>query len=136
MERQPGTPRLCLVPQSPAGPLALLEAVGIRPAKITALPPHWLPAALSMPDWLFRRLGNRMLAIDPLARSSMWEDLERGRRTEIDWINGEVLRLAERLGRQAPVNARMVALIREAEADGRRDWPGEVLLDELRSVAD
>ena len=82
--------------------LALLEAVGIRPAKITALPPHWLPAALSMPDWLFRRLGNRMLAIDPLARSSMWEDLERGRRTEIDWINGEVLRLArQRVGNEA-----------------------------------
>lgn len=116
--------------------LALLEAAGIRPAKITALPPHWLPAALSVPDWLFRRLGNRMLAIDPLARSSMWEDLERGRRTEIDWINGEVLRLAERLGRQAPVNARMVELIRDAEAGGRRDWTGEVLLDELRTVAD
>lgn len=111
--------------------LALLRAAGIMPAKITPLPPHWLPGALGVPDWLFRLLGNRMLAIDPLARSSMWEDLERGRRTEIDWINGEVLRLAERLERPAPVNARMVALIREAEAGGRRDWSGDALLAEL-----
>jgi 2-dehydropantoate 2-reductase len=115
--------------------LALLDAAGIRPAKITALPPRWLPAALSVPDWLFRLLGNRMLAIDPVARSSMWEDLERGRRTEVDWINGEVLRLAGRLGRDAPINARMVGLIREAEAGGRRDWSGDALLAELRVVA-
>jgi len=114
--------------------LALLAAQGVTPAKITALPPGWLPGALSVPDWLFLLLGNRMLAIDPLARSSMWEDLERGRRTEVDWINGEVLRLAERLGREAPVNARMVALIREAEAGGRRDWSGEGLLAELRAA--
>lgn len=114
--------------------LALLDAAGIRPARITTLPPHALPAALSVPDWLFRLLGNRMLAIDPLARSSMWEDLERGRRTEIDWINGEVLGLAERLGREVPVNARMLALIREAEAGGRRDWSGEALLAELRAA--
>lgn len=114
--------------------LTLLDAAGIEPAKITALPPRWLPGALSVPDWLFRLLGNRMLAIDPLARSSMWEDLERGRRTEVDWINGEVVQLAERLGRQAPINARTVALVREAEGGGRRDWSGDALLATLRSA--
>lgn len=114
--------------------LALLAAAAIAPAKLTALPARWLPAALSVPDVVFRVLGNRMLAIDPLARSSMWEDLERGRRTEIDWINGEVVRLAERLGRTAPVNARLIALIREAEAGGRRDWDGPALLAELRAA--
>lgn len=115
--------------------LTLLRSAGIQPAKLTPLPPHWLPAALDVPDWLFRLLGNRMLAIDPLARSSMWEDLERGRRTEIDWINGEVLDLADRLGQVAPVNARLVALIRDAEAGGRRDFSGDELLASLRSAA-
>lgn len=112
--------------------LALLARRQQPLAKLTPLPPHWIPALLTVPDWLFRLLANRMLAIDPLARSSMWEDLECGRRTEVDWINGEVLRLAAELGTTAPVNAKLVALIRAAEAGGRRDFSGAELLRELR----
>ena len=95
--------------------LALLEHAGIRPARLTPLPPGWIPTLLSSPDWLFARLANRMLAIDPLARSSMWEDLEAGRRTEVDWLNGEIVRLARGQGRAAPVNARLL----DAGACGR-----------------
>ncbi|MFZ5722252.1 MAG: 2-dehydropantoate 2-reductase [Pseudomonadota bacterium] len=112
-----------------------LLAVARQPlARLTPLPPHWIPALLTVPDPLFRLLANRMLAIDPLARSSMWEDLQAGRRTEIDWINGEVLQLARSLGRSAPVNARLIALIRAAEQGGRRDFGGAELLNELRSA--
>lgn len=114
--------------------LGLLALEGIAPAKLTPLPPGWLPAALSTPDALFKALGNRMLAIDPLARSSMWDDLQLGRRTEIDWINGEVVRLAVKHQRCAPVNAKLVALIRDAEAGGKRDWSGRELLVKLRSA--
>ncbi|MHA7833013.1 MAG: 2-dehydropantoate 2-reductase [Algiphilus sp.] len=115
--------------------LALYTQAGIKPARLTPVPPRWMPALLAVPDGLFSLLGQRMLRIDPLARSSMWEDLERGRRTEIDWINGALLQLAESLGRQAPVNARLVALVRAAEAGGRRDWRGPELLAELQRVA-
>jgi 2-dehydropantoate 2-reductase len=77
-----------------------------------------------------------MLAIDPLARSSMADDLVAGRPTEIDWLNGEVVRLAERLGRRAPVNNRLTALVRAVERDAnRRYWPGETLLAELQGAA-
>jgi len=61
----------------------------------------------------------------------MWEDLQAGRATEIDWLNGEVVKLAASLGRTAPVNGRLVALVLEAEKGGRRDWKGEELLKEL-----
>jgi 2-dehydropantoate 2-reductase len=114
--------------------LRLLDAAGIRPAKLTPLPPHWIPTLLGVPDALFRRLAGRMLAIDPVARSSMWEDLQAGRTTEIDWINGEVVVLANRLGRAAPVNAELVRLIREAEAGGRRRWTAGELLAQLRQA--
>ena len=114
--------------------LVLLDAAKIRPAKLTPLPPHWIPFMLSLPDAVFRRAANKMLEIDPLARSSMWEDLQAGRTTEVDWINGEVLRLAERLGRRAPLNAKLMALIRQAEAGGRHEWSGEDLLAELRAA--
>jgi 2-dehydropantoate 2-reductase len=113
--------------------LDLLDAAGIRPAKATPLPPRWLPYLLRLPNFIFQRV--RMVKVDPLARSSMWEDLEAGRTTEVDYLNGEIVRLAEKLGGAAPVNARLVALILEAEKGGRRDWKGEELLAELRRAA-
>jgi len=113
--------------------IALLDQAGQPLARLTPLPPHWIPAMLELPDWIFRRAANKMLEIDPLARSSMWEDLEAGRATEIDWLNGEVVRLAQQLGRSAPVSARMIELVRAAEHGGRRAWRGDELLAALRN---
>jgi 2-dehydropantoate 2-reductase len=115
--------------------LDLLRLADIPLAQLTRLPPRRVPMLLSVPDFLFRRLAGKMLAIDPLARSSMWEDFEAGRPTEVDYINGEVLRLAGSQGRSAPVNARLVALVHEAEAGGRRDWRAAELLDALRRAS-
>lgn len=122
--------RRCLA-AAQAEALGLLDAAGIRPAQLLAVPMHRFPAVLRLPDFLFRRLASKVLAVDPLARTSMWEDLEAGRPTEIDHLNGEVVRLAESLGRTAPVNARLIALIRGAETE-RRSWSGTELLGELQ----
>ncbi len=111
--------------------LHVLRKAGIQPVRMTPLPVTWVPRLLGVPDFLFRILGGRMLAIDPLARSSMWEDLESGRVTEVDWLNGEVVRLAAAHGLDAPANQRIIALIRNAETGGRRDWKGDELLREL-----
>ena len=122
--------RRCLA-AAQAETLGLLDARGIQPAKLLPIPMHRLPAILRLPDFLFRRLAGKMLAIDPLARTSMWEDLEAGRPTEIDYLNGEVVRLADSLGRPAPVNRKLVELIRAAETN-RRAWSGPDLLRELQ----
>ncbi|MFF0269718.1 2-dehydropantoate 2-reductase [Kribbella sp. NPDC004536] len=111
--------------------LGLLDAAGIRPAQLLAVPMHRFPSVLRLPDFLFRRLASKVLAVDPLARTSMWEDLEAGRPTEIDYLNGEVVRLASSLDRDAPVNRKLVDLIRAAETD-RRSWSGPELLRELQ----
>ncbi|HZO68149.1 MAG TPA: 2-dehydropantoate 2-reductase [Kribbellaceae bacterium] len=115
--------------------LRLLAADGTTPAKLTPLPPRWIPRLLGAPDALFTRLAGQMLAIDPHARSSMLDDLDAGRPTEVDHLNGEVVRLAERLGRTAPVNTRLVELVHQAEDGGRRGWSGPDLYDELRAAA-
>lgn len=112
--------------------LSLLGTVGIRPAKLTTVPPRLFPRLLELPEFLFRRVAGAALTIDPLARSSMWEDLEAGRATEIDWINGEVVQLAQSQGRDAPVNAGLTRLIHAAERGGRRDWSASELLAEIR----
>jgi len=106
---------------------ALLRIAGIAPARIGAVGPDKLPRVLRLPDSLFRHLALRKWKIDPKGRGSMADDFDAGRRTEVDYLNGEVVRLAERLGRTAPVNAAIVALVREAEAGGRRQWSAEEL---------
>ncbi len=99
--------------------LAVLRAAGIRPARFTAAPVRSVPHILRLPDWAFRRIAAQMLTIDPKARSSMWEDLTKGRRTEIDALQGAVLALAEAEGVDCPLMRSVVAAIREAEAAGR-----------------
>lgn len=114
--------------------LQVLKVAGIRPAQLTPLPANWLPSVLSLPDALFQRVAARMLAIDPLARSSTWEDLQIGRRTEVDYINGEIVRLAVSKGLRAPANAHIVALIRKAEQMYVRQ-DADALLNALRTAA-
>ena len=91
--------------------LAALAAAGIEPAQVAAVAPRRMPMLLSLPDWLFHRVAKRMLRIDPQARSSMADDLALGRRTEVDALCGEVVRLARSRGLQAPLNERIQALI-------------------------
>jgi 2-dehydropantoate 2-reductase len=112
--------------------LAAMRAAGIAPARITGLPPSLLPTVLRLPDWLFAHLARRMLAIDPEARSSMWDDLKRGRATEIDELQGAVIRLARQAGIPAPINERVAALVRQAEA-AKRGPPG-LTADKVRTI--
>lgn len=91
--------------------LSLLHAAGIAPARVTPVPSTWIPRLLRLPTPLFRLAAKRMLAIHPAARSSMYDDRVAGRVTEIDALCGAVLRLAQGLGRDAPLNRRLVEII-------------------------
>ena len=83
-----------------------------------------------------RRLGH---AIDPAeriafihdllsragkGRPSMLQDVEARRPTEIDVINGAVVREADRLGLDVPLNRAMVALVKGLERSWRQDEDG------------
>lgn len=98
--------------------LGLLRVAGIDPVGIGKFPLKWFPTVLRLPTPLFRRLASSAVRIDRQARSSMWDDLERRRPTEIAELQGAVVDLARRLGRRAPVSERIIALIRDAEAKG------------------
>jgi 2-dehydropantoate 2-reductase len=96
--------------------LELLKRAEIEPATVGPISPTMLPRIIDSPDWLFNRFFLRKWKIDAKARSSMADDLAARRKTEICYLNGELVRLAERLQRAAPVNRAIVELVRKAEA--------------------
>ena len=106
--------------------LALLASAGITPARLTALPPSRMPMVLRLPTPLFRLVAARMLRIDAQARSSMADDLALDRPTEVDAIQGEVMRLAARIGSYAPRNASIADLV-EAWPDHPQPMRGPAL---------
>ena len=99
--------------------LRVIAAEGIEPVSTTPLPASFTPFILKLPNFLFERLAASMVQIDPNARSSMWEDLQRGRRTEIDHLQGVIVELAKRHGLKAPLSARIATLVRNAEQAGK-----------------
>ena len=109
--------RLLFADQMSEG-LAAVKAEGIKPVSATPIPASWTPFLLRLPDGLFKILLGRTMKIDPEARSSMWEDLQRGRHTEIDYLQGVITQIAERHGLKVPLSRRIVALIKSAEAGG------------------
>lgn len=108
--------------------MAAMKAQGIEP-RIPGPKLKVVLALLKLPNFLYRLAASRSIKVDPAARSSMWEDLAHGRPTEIDDLQGAIVRLAAQAGTAAPVNARVMALIKGVEAGTvkRPVRPGEVL---------
>jgi 2-dehydropantoate 2-reductase len=98
--------------------LEAVRAEGIRPVSPTPMPVGVTLRLLRLPDAIFAALLASVMKVDPEARSSMWEDLRRGRRTEIDYLQGVIIAIAERHGLQVPLSRRVLALVRAAEAGG------------------
>ncbi|BDT87749.1 2-dehydropantoate 2-reductase [Nocardia cyriacigeorgica] len=115
--------------------LAVMNSARIRPARLTALPPAVMARLLTVPDAIFERVAGRVLAVDPMARSSMADDLAAGRRTEISWLCGEIVSLGAMVGQPTPVNQRLIELVLAAEQGDQRRWSGPELLGLLREAA-
>lgn len=79
------------------------EAVAVAEAKGVALDG----------EALLRRVGEVARAT-ARNRSSMLQDLERGRPTEIDAINGAIARMGEEEGLECPVNRILTLMVRAA----------------------
>jgi 2-dehydropantoate 2-reductase len=60
-----------------------------------------------------------LAGLDPGGKTSMLQDVEAGRPTEVDLFAGTVLDLAQRYGVDAPVNKTLYRIIRALESRGR-----------------
>lgn len=94
--------------------LHVAEAEGVSVATFNGRHPGELLKIMAKPDWLYRIIMDRVAKIDRTARSSMLDDLELGRASELDYLQGEIVSRAARLGVQVPVNRAVMAAVEQA----------------------
>ena len=89
--------------------LAVAEAEGVSVATFNGRNPEVLLKLMRKPDWLYRFLMDRIAKIDRKARSSMLDDLELGRKAELDYLQGEIVQRAKAHSLEARVNQLVMA---------------------------
>ncbi len=97
--------------------LAVYDAAGITWEQVGPTNPRLALKVMRLPDWLFRRMVLSKQNLDRNSMTSMASDLAAGKPTEIDTINAEIVRLGQRRNLKTPINASLVALVKQAEAD-------------------
>lgn len=91
----------------------ILSKAGIRWISAEELALQW-PEITSQPR----------SSLDTEAQGSTWQSLARQQGTvETDFLNGEIVRLAERLGTQAPINERLLRIVQQMATN--RELPGK-----------
>jgi 2-dehydropantoate 2-reductase len=98
----------------------IANRIGIRFAGLQGLPGWLLPwlghgplaVAARLPRLLAKRMG------DVPNPGSTLQSIRRGQLTEIDFLNGAVVRVARERGFDAPINAALVRLVHEVESSG------------------
>lgn len=100
--------------------LHVTREAGVRLATIPRVDPNRILRLLSLPlpTFVLRPLFRRMVRTHPEARWSTWQSLAKGKPTEIAYLNGEIVRLAESCGLHAPYNRAVRDMVLEAEKQG------------------
>ena len=96
-------------------------ASGVRFESLQGLSHGRLRLVAALPLWVGQVIPLLMrvrLGKVPNPGSTL-QSIRRGQRTEIDHLNGAVVVAAEAIGREAPVNAALVAMVHEVEESGR-----------------
>lgn len=86
-----------------------------------------LPAPLA--GWLLASSARRIRSRWPLLGSTL-QSLRRGRPTEIDYLNGEIVHLGGQLGMPTPLNAAIVDMVHQVERTGRF-WTADEIRAEI-----
>lgn len=93
----------------------ILENSGVQIETVPGFDSKKMISRLSLFNSTMLKLGSRFMDLKENARTSMWQSLHRRKLTEIEYINGEIVKLAEKNNLKAPINSKLVELIKEAE---------------------
>ena len=77
-------------------------------------------------SWMPSGIAGRIAAAKVRALTTVWplwgstlQSIQRGRPTEIDYLNGEIVELGKRHGEATPLNTKMVELVHQVERTGQ-----------------
>jgi 2-dehydropantoate 2-reductase len=103
--------------------LSVAIATGTRPERLAVdpIPPGW--ASNVAAEERYESWVEGMIAFYGDVKPSMLQDFERGRKTEIDFINGYVTTLGHASGVPVDMNARITGLVRRIERGDLKPAP-------------
>ncbi len=98
------------------------EACGVTLEKIATDPKLlYLPRDANIVQYIIKETMVRVVGIRyGGSKSSSLQSLERGRKTEIDYLNGYVVQQAQKVNVPTPVNAALVNMVKEIESGQRK----------------
>lgn len=99
--------------------MAVAQASGVSVGTFNGRSPAALMKTLRLPNLAYRLIMQTIVKIDAKARSSMLDDLEAGRVSEIDYLQGEIVDRAEAVGISAPCNAAILSAVKQAFSEGQ-----------------
>lgn len=115
--------------------LRLLKQANITVGSYGKVPLPTFIRLLRLPDFLYHPVMRKRITVDENARTSMLDDLEAGRACEIDYLQGEIIRLATTLEKTAPYNQAVYDLVTQAFAQGYSpSMSGKEILRYLRQA--
>jgi 2-dehydropantoate 2-reductase len=94
--------------------LSVAKAKGIKMGKFNGRSPTLLKMILKLPDHIYQILMDRLVKIDAKARSSMLDDLEAGRTSEIEYLQGEIVRQGTALNVDISANSNVLKAVKKA----------------------
>ncbi len=109
--------------------LRVADAAGVRLESLPGVPADVVRLLSRLPSSvsarLARRRSRRLAITGPVVLSSL-QSVRRHRPTEVDYLNGEVVRTGRQFGVAAPLNERVVSLVHDVERTRRRYAPDEL----------
>ena len=99
--------------------LEIAAARNIRVGRFNGRSPAALVKTLHLPNWAYRLVMQFIVKIDDQARSSMLDDLEAGRASEIEYLQGEIMRQAKMVGLAVPKNETIRTAVETAFKAGK-----------------
>lgn len=98
--------------------LDVAKAKDIEIGRFNGRSPKAVIKLLKLPNVLYRILMDHIVKIDAKARSSMLDDLEIGRKSEIEYLQGEIVRQGKILGIETSANSNVLDAINSAFEKG------------------
>ena len=108
--------------------LELVKMAGIKTTPVPGLSLSVLETMAKMPlaeaSSMMKNISESLGETPALG--SMLQSIKRGRSTEVDYMNGEIVHLGKRKGIPTPVNSLVVGLVHEVETTGKFLTPDEL----------